>query len=61
MPEAETMEFKVCHNCGESMVSLKEKCPRCGIIPDKSRSPVMVTLVVLALVAVAVVAGLVFL
>ncbi len=36
------MAFKICHNCGEKVVTLTEKCPKCGIIPKKAASPILI-------------------
>ena len=55
------MKFKICHNCGETVASLNEKCPKCGIVPEKSISPVFMGVIIAAAVLLLAVAGLVFL
>lgn len=55
------MPVKICHNCGEHIVSLKAKCPKCGIVPAKTTSPVLVGLICVAALIVIAVIGVVLL
>ncbi len=50
----------ICPNCAEKLTTLKEKCPKCGIVPDKSKSPVLIGLVIAAGLVALVVIGLIF-
>ncbi len=54
------MGFKICHNCGESVVTLTEKCPKCGIIPKKSMSPVFMGIIIVVLLLILVGTGIIF-
>ncbi len=55
------MGFKICHNCGESVITLTQKCPKCGIIPEKSMSPVLIGIIVVVVLLILVGAGIIFL
>ena len=55
------MGFKMCHNCGEPMVTLTEKCPKCGIIPKKTLSPVVIGAIVVLVLIVVIAMGLILL
>lgn len=49
------MSVKICHNCGENVISFTQKCPKCGVIPKKGTSPAVIAaavIVVLLIVAV---------
>lgn len=52
--------MKICPNCAEKLESLNEKCPKCGIIPKQSTSPVWVATWVAVALVVIVVMGLIF-
>ncbi len=52
--------MKICPNCAERLTSLKEKCPKCGIIPERTKSPILMGIVVAAALLVIVVMGLFF-
>jgi len=54
------MGLRICHNCGEKIISLTTKCPQCGIIPKQSTSPVFIGIIVV-MVLVLIVAGGLFL
>ena len=53
------MGFKICHNCGEAVDTLTQKCPKCGIVPKKSASPVVIGLIIAVVLVLVVVVGLV--
>jgi len=53
--------MKICPNCSEKLINLTQKCPKCGTIPDKSTSPVLIGIAIAAFLLLAVIAGLVFL
>ena len=55
------MGFKICQNCGETVATLTEKCPKCGIIPQTSASPVVMGLIIAVALVLIVVVGLVLL
>lgn len=55
------MGLKMCHNCGEPMVTLTAKCPKCGIIPEKTLSPVMIGAIAVLLLIVVIAVGLILL
>jgi len=40
------MGMKICPNCAEKLVSLTQKCPKCGITPEKLRSPILIGVVI---------------
>jgi len=35
----------ICPNCSEKITRLNEKCPKCGVIPKNTRSPLLIGLV----------------
>lgn len=53
------MAMKICYNCGEKMITLTQKCPKCGIVPEKSKSPVLIGIIVTAVLFLIAVAGLI--
>jgi len=52
--------MKICPNCAEKLSGLKEICPKCGIVLGKSKSPVLIGLVIAAGLIALVVMGLIF-
>ncbi len=52
------MGTKMCHNCGENVITLTDKCPKCGIIPKESTSPVFIGIIVVAILILTVITGL---
>jgi len=54
------MEMKICPNCSEKLTDLMKKCPKCGIILEKSTSPVLIGIVIAVLLLLAVIAGFIF-
>ncbi len=52
--------MKICPNCAEKLTSLKEQCPKCGIIPETSKSPVFIGALIAVALIVIVVMGLIF-
>lgn len=55
------MEIKICHNCGEKLNSLAEKCPKCGIIPKKSTPPALIGIAIAIILLLIMTAGLILL
>ncbi|WP_158406093.1 MULTISPECIES: hypothetical protein [Desulfobacula] len=55
------MKIKICHNCGEKLNSLTEKCPKCGIIPKTSIPPALIGIAVVIILLLIVIAGLILL
>ncbi len=55
------MRIKICHNCGEKIGTLAEKCPKCGVIPNKSTPPVLIGIVITIILLLIVTAGLILL
>ncbi len=55
------MGIKICPNCSEKLINLKQRCPKCGIIIEQSTSPVMIGLAIVVVLVLVVIAGLVFL
>jgi RNA polymerase subunit RPABC4/transcription elongation factor Spt4 len=54
------MKFNICHNCGERVTTVKEKCPKCGIVPEKNTSPVVIGFIAVLVLIVIAVIGLIF-
>ena len=54
------MGMKICPNCSERVTTLTEKCPKCGIILEKTTSPVLIGIAVGIILLVVVMAGLIF-
>ncbi|MBT7261468.1 MAG: hypothetical protein HN888_10170 [Desulfobacula sp.] len=55
------MGIKICPNCSEKLINLTQKCPKCGTIPEKSTSPVLIGVAIVVVLVLVVIAGLVFL
>ena len=53
------MGKKICPNCAEILITLTEKCPRCGVIPKQSTSPVFIGVALAAGLLVLVLIGLI--
>jgi uncharacterized protein (UPF0212 family) len=54
------MGMKICPNCSEKLTALTKKCPKCGIILEKTTSPVLIGIAVGVILLVVVIAGLIF-
>ena len=55
------MGIKICPNCSEKLINLNQKCPKCGTIPGKSTSPVLIGVAIVAILLLIVIAGLILL
>ncbi|MCK5836169.1 MAG: hypothetical protein KAH09_02795 [Desulfobacula sp.] len=55
------MKFNICHNCGERVTRLIEKCPTCGVDVMTSTSPVLIGIAIVVILLLVVTMGLIFL
>ncbi len=55
------MGMKICPNCSEKLINLTQKCPKCGTIPEKSTSPVLIGVAIVAVLLLIVIVGLILL
>jgi len=55
------MGIKICPNCSEKLIDSIKKCPKCGLLMEKSTAPVLIGIMIVAVLLVVVIAGLIFL
>jgi len=53
------MGINICPSCSERLTRLTQKCPKCGIIIEKSISPVMIVVGIVVFLLSVVIAGLI--
>ncbi|MBU1342291.1 MAG: hypothetical protein KKE44_20470 [Proteobacteria bacterium] len=51
--------MKICHNCGEKVKTLTDKCPKCGVIPKTAMPPVFIGIAIAVVLLLSVIAGLI--
>jgi RNA polymerase subunit RPABC4/transcription elongation factor Spt4 len=55
------MGFNICHNCGEHVTTIIEKCPKCGVVVKTSTSPIFIGIAIVVVLLLVVTVALIFL